>query len=249
MTINLNGKAIIYNDMKSLRESIMFDLRKCGKIIHSDMDSDYIFKNENQSKREVKEELSYKIGEQRYSSLFLNQLAILHEGGYITINDPFLNKVERAYYMLDDIYINISELVKGSSNIEQIPFEHEYSCLRGENLFHIHHNPMNYADINVVRYFAKKYQTDEMLIKDLELLDTKYHNKPINELINILVNSCFGEVSRCPDKVKERPFRITGEWLIYQRINDKYNFIGLYLHNKGDEHDRNLYELIRQYLV
>jgi hypothetical protein len=249
LIIPINGKIYNYEEMVCLREEILAVLKRAGSITHSKINDDYHFKNEEYSKKEVINELEYHIGKQQYSALFLEQMAILHEGGHISIKYPYTDKVEREYYMPDDIYLRLHDLIERRAIHEEIPFKKNSSYLKGKNLFHIHHNPMNYIDYNICKYFNRKYPTDEDIIKDLELLD-KQHDKPINELIKYLVTRCSQEALEFPAIVKKKPFRITGEWLIYQRKNDRFNFIGLFLHNdKTDRDDKNLYDLVKPYLI
>jgi uncharacterized protein YkvS len=249
LVIQINGKTYNHEGMVSLREEIIVGLKKAGNIIHLRTDGDYHFRNEECSKNEVITKLKYHIGEQQYSDLFLDQLAIINEGGYVSIKYPHLNKVERAYYMPDDIYLRLHDLIDGRAVCEEKPFKKNGSYLKGKNLFHIHHNSMSYIDHNVCRYFSKKYPADEDIIRDLELLDKQY-DKPINKLIEYLVIRRFREISEFQVKVSGKPFRITGEWLIYQKKNDRFNFIGLFLHNDRTDHDdKNLYDLVKPYLI
>jgi hypothetical protein len=93
-----------------------------------------------------------------------------------------------------------------------------------------------------------KYPTNTLLQKELERLDIQYH-KPIDKLITILINGCLSAVQRFPTSVNGKPFRNTGQWLIYQRDGDRINIIGLFVHNKHDTNDRELYNIIEPYVL
>jgi hypothetical protein len=234
--------------MKSLRDEKLSELREAKNFLHVHTSTDFILEDEEYHKNKVIEDLSHYIGNNHYSDLFLHQMEILNANGYITIKYPFMNKIERAYYSYDDILFRLRSIINGEYPNDEKAFNKINSFLKDKNLFHIHHNPMNYININIARFFHEKYPTEEVLRKELEEIDKKY-NKPINEIMQILALRCITGFSQSPDISNNKPFRITGEWLIYQKKNNKYNFIGLYLHTKNDKYDQNLYQLIQSYLL
>jgi hypothetical protein len=207
--------------IKTLENNIMF---KYANI------EDTIIINREQHRLEVIEEIKHYIGESKVSELMLFQLTDLHGKNYIEIDG------KKHPYNIGEIYLKMKDIITG--NEKQKKFHNKKSKLYGKGIYHVHHSQSFYIEDNHIRYFKIKYPNSETIIGRLQELTKQYPDK---EPIPILIYETLIESISWDKK--------TGEWILFQRKNQNYYFIGLAIHNYGDEDDSALYEKIREYIL
>ncbi len=93
----------------------------------------------------------------------------------------------------------------------------------------------------IIFIFKRKYPTNKVvqIISAIEKLNLIIKNERLFTyfMINVLNDSI--------DKNDKK----TGQWIIFQKVKNKINFICLYLHNDGDTNDEQLYLFIKDFLI
>jgi hypothetical protein len=231
-----------------IRDEILKDLVTMNVDLQSKIILDDLTFDKEKHINEVLEELEYHIGKNKYSDLFLNQLSCIHSKGFVNIEKTGASEIITAYYSMIDIYSTLKLIVNKPQMIEIKEFEHKNSFLFGKNIYHVHHNQVYYLQSNTVKFFKRKYKNDNDIITEIKRLEKQYPNRKIGEYVFMLCYQTLNEVIKFPNKVNDRPYQNTGEWIIFQQNENKFNFIALALHSYGDEHDKRLYELIKPYI-
>ncbi len=214
---------------EGIRDEILAELKAFPDYETTEMESRVY--NREVVKEQVFEELNYHIKSNKASPLLIEQLMELYGNGYVTI----LGK--KHPYETDDIFSSIDSLLK--RNMKQKPFIKQDSVLSGRNIFHIHHSASFYIKYNLISYFEGKYRNDEAINEKMRELKETYPDK---ENIRQIFINCIKL-----DSVNRR--KKSGQWLIYQKKENYYYFICLYLHDKSDVNDRMLYNSIKDYLL
>lgn len=92
---------------------------------------------------------------------------------------------------------------------------------------------------NLMRYFKNKFKTDA----DIEnaLVDLKQEYPGRNDYDKVFAIRTFQRSLMWEKR--------TGEWIVFQLIEEKLHFVCLYVHNPGDDKDQKMYEFIKNYLA
>lgn len=171
------------------------------------------------------------------SAIFINQLIALQQRGYIEINNS------RYRYHPQNIYLRIESLLSGK--IKPQLFNKKKSLLRGNSIYHIHHGINTYFEKNQIRCFERKYEDDHAVMKRLD--EYKTMNPDINPWLML-----YHEIEIATENDSDNWGKRTGEWIVFQKIDDKYKFLCLAVHeydSDKDKTDATLYNLIKDHLV
>jgi len=212
----------------NLRDEIIDYLLRNISLRYTHRDQDESF-DEIKHEKEVKEELNDHIRNSEISKLFLMQLTFLHAKNYVVIN----NKAHP--YNITEIYWDLEKIVKGK--VEHKPFDRKKSMLYGKNLLHSHHSRSFYTEDNHIRYFKKKYPTEESVIEAIKNIK---HKSPEQSDVSTFVITTLLDSIEWEEK--------TGEWIIFKKEEEKIKFIALALHQVDDRIDENIYEQIKEYI-
>ena len=181
---------------------------------------------------EVREKLLYHLKGNSASDWLVRQMTELEGNQFVTIRG------KKHPYSPHSIYLRMEEVALGQ--VQGKPFENPNSLLSRRNLLHVHHSQYFYIDYNFIQYFKWKYKSDEAVISRLKAIkesgvadDQRLMSYFMNqELMNSI----------------DHNGRKTGEWIIYQQLEGRLNFICLYLHNKSDPNDVELYSKLKDFL-
>ena len=217
---------------KGIRDYILNKLRE-NICFESGTDGFYNSRNIEDCEEEVNFELS-KYGEAcKFSVLFYSQLIELHSKGYVEIDD------NRYLYHPKYIYDKISQIIEDAKKARIKLFNKTQSVLQGKNIYHIHHNQINHLEKNHIRYIERKYPDDLSIERRLNELIKLY---PEQNPVSIFVYEALMETVEWKGK--------TGEWIVFQKKDDIYNFLCLANHiPKTDKRDTSLFQKIENYLI
>ncbi len=217
-------------EIKVTRERIIKDLESLTSYETIEMEP--IDFDRDKTKQQVIEEITYHLNGNSASELLINQLTELYGNGYVTI----LNK--KHPYNKHYIYHDMEKIIK--EEIQHKPFIREDSLLKGKNIFHSHHSKLFYMNYNFIQYFKRKYRTDDDVVQRISEI------KKLNVVTeNLFIYFIYEVMKDSIDKNDKK----TGQWIIFQKVKDKINFICLYLHNDGDNNDEQLYLFIKDFLI
>lgn len=206
---------------KILAEFVNLDVFRHTTVEPQDFDRDVYEKT-------VIEELQYHCKEHQYSSVLKNQLIDLHGNGFVTICGL------RHPYELKDIYWTIEDTIKNQAPHKS--FSRKKSYLKNKNIYHTHHSQAFYSMGNCIRYFKKMYAKDEDVWRHLRELQLKHP-----EIENIMPAFAYTVLIESLSWNNKK-----GEWIVYEKIGDRINFLCLYIHNDEDKDDQQLFSLIKE---
>lgn len=177
----------------------------------------------------VQEALAYYCPASSFSELILSQLAMVTSHHCVDLNGKLYP------YVLSDLLerMRIVEVNKPKYK----PFKGKGSPLKGYGLYHVHHS-LNFETIfNFKRYFEREFPEDALIHEAVNELKRSHPER--NDHWAIFINSQIIKSVEWDAKNK------TGEWLIYQLINDQVHFLALALHETSD---KQLFEQLKPHL-
>jgi len=178
----------------------------------------------------VMEEMQYYINDTWVSPLFISQLDELNRKQFVTVigkKHPFRSR---------DIFLKMKEVINGE--IIGKPFLKKNSKLYGLGISHIHHNENFYLEDNHIRFIKRMFPDEESVLRRLE--EIKLQNPTENELHTFFYETLINSINW-----KEK----TGEWIVYQRKDEKVRFLCLYVHDQEDKNDEILFREIERFLI
>jgi hypothetical protein len=184
--------------------------------------------------KQVTEELDHHTKQHSYSALFKNQIIDLYGQGFVNICGL------KHPYEFPDISNIIDGIVQG--RVKPKPFNRKSSCLYGKDIYHSHHSQSFYIEKNQSIYFQRKYKNDEQIIKELKKIQKE--RPEIKNAVPILMTRNLLESINRRDK--------TGEWIVYQKKNDKIHFLCLHVHDNEEnriDNDSHLFSIIKDHLL
>ena len=181
--------------------------------------------------QDVKEALQYHCPDHTYSDLLLEQLIELQGSGFVKICE------QNHPYEIFEVFEAMARIINNKSI--QKPFKNKRSFLYKKNIFHTHHSQAFYSLKNCTRYFEEQYSNDAEILKRIGELQRSYPDR--HDYYALFAKEVFMQSLNWSKK--------TGEWLIYEKIENQVHFICLYVHNYGDTNDRKFYSFIKKYLL
>ncbi|WP_318436709.1 hypothetical protein [Photobacterium leiognathi] len=178
---------------------------------------------------EVREALAYYCPTSSFSDLIINQLAMIASHRCVELNG-------KLYPYIWSNLLNRMRLIEVNKP-KYKPFKGKDSPLKGCGLYHVHHS-LNFEVIfNFKRYFERKFPEDSLIYAAINELKEEYPER--TDHWAIFVNSHLIKSVEWGEKNK------TGEWLMYQMLDDQIHFVALALHETSDKH---LFEQIEPHL-
>lgn len=183
------------------------------------------------TEKQVVKELEYHLKGNTYSKLLVKQFVELYE-------NPFVEILGKKHpYNSHIIYLAIEKII--NNEIKKRKFKRALSRLNNLNIYHSHHSQSLYDNFNFIRYFKNKYVTDCDIRNELDRIKEKNQIDDDNLMSTFMYNVLW--------KSFEWDKR-TGQWIIYQKKENIYHFVCLYLHNEDDLNDEKLYEFIKDHI-
>ncbi|MGF1756460.1 hypothetical protein L4D76_00590 [Photobacterium sagamiensis] len=214
--------------MTELRDEIINSVRHLDQI-------NYLYKCDvdivklKAERCKILEALAYYCPESSFSDLVIDQLSMISSHKYVELGGKLY-----PYILLDVLHrMRLVEVNKPDYK----PFKRNGSPLKGTNLYHVHHSLHFEMIFNFIRYFEKTYHRDELIFEQLNQLYDQYPNRTDHMAIFVkdeMIKSVEWDVKNK-----------TGEWLMYQIINNQIHFVALALHQTDD---LVLFELIQSHL-
>jgi hypothetical protein len=181
--------------------------------------------------KEVKEALDYHCPNQSFSDLLVNQLIELQGSGMVKIcgySHPYIPK---------EIYWTMEQIIRGEHKHK--PFKKKGSKLFGKNILHVHHSKTHYIMMNCIRYFERCYTNDSEILNRLKELQLEHPDR--TDHMVLFANEVLLKSINWMHK--------TGEWLVYQKKDNVFQFLCLYIHDYEDTDDSKLYEIIKNDII
>lgn len=187
------------------------------------------------------EALGYYIGNQHtISKLLLDQLLEIEQYGFVTINKLRHPCHNSALY-------RIMQSVAENKRDQWRPLNRN-PLFKGRNIFHIHHDLFNGIGYNMENHFKRKYGrdgNDKQFFRfkaEIDSIITLLNKEPSKMTVNEVLSPFFAGVINeiCISS------KLTGEWLIFEVLDNHINFLCLALHEEGD---KAIFEKIIPYLI
>ncbi|MCG9730075.1 hypothetical protein L1D44_09455 [Shewanella sp. Isolate13] len=178
---------------------------------------------------EVREALAYYCPASSFSKLIISQLAMVTSHQCVELRGKLYP------YLLADLLERMRLVEVNKPKYK--PFRSKSSPLKGYSLYHVHHS-LNFEVIfNFKRYFIHKFPEDALIHEAVNELKRSQPKR--SDHWAIFINSQIIKSIEWSAQNK------TGEWLIYQVINDQVHFMALALHETSD---KDLFELLEPHL-
>ena len=173
--------------------------------------------------------------EDKVSGLLLEQLLEIEQYGFVTINNTrYPCGIWQLYHLM--------EIVSKGQHSNWRPFIRK--PLSNKNLFHVHHDFFNGFGHNLDNHFKRKYGREKgyrRFKSDIDSLVIRLNKGPseisIGKILSPLFAGLINEVSVST--------KLTGEWLIFQKLETGINFLCLALHEEGDDE---IYDKLQPFL-
>lgn len=215
--------------MIELKTQIIEYFKQIGRFIYATWEPSKYDKSDIQS--DVIDALNFYCPSQSFSRLLIDQLIELQGSGMVKICDY------SHPYIPTEIYWTLRKIVNGE--IDYKPFKKKSSKLFGRKVLHVHHSQSFYIMKNCIRYFENRYKDDNQILKRLLELQIEYPER--NDHMVLFANEVLSSSVEWPKK--------TGEWIVYQLVDDSFHFLCLYIHDYEDSDDSKLYDFIKNELL